>query len=538
MNTTHTIQKFALIFAMFGTWLYAQDSSGGELDVPESKIEESGEIKIFKDLHIPEGEVRAGALRVVGADLQVDGRVTGRITVLGGDVHLGPTAEIEGAIFAIGGAIIRDPKAKVTGEVVELNRGKMSISRKKSREIFGDETSLDTTDDELDFDLDYVNGDDDDDWEWENRRGRHRYSKTKHRHRYSYEYDADGFSMNPDFGTPDDPMFRYSRAEGAAIYVPFNPDTYTIPGFEVHSYLGYAFGAKSWYGRLGVGQYLFNGRLGIIVEGHREPKTNDLWRVKPMENFLGALLIHEDWYDYYQTEGYSGSIVFNGPVTTRLAVSYLDEKHTKMENTVEWSLFGGEKLFRPALAIADSHDVTVGANFALGNDVDVYHRQIRANFAVDYRQSTGDSDFDYARKDITANLYLPFHRDLGVRLFTRFGGVDGSLYGRQHQVALGGIGSVGGYDYKSLFTDNHNQYAAANVAFTLRSGNSIYTLLWNYGNTWDADKYTNYTAGLQEKGVNSVGLGFGGDDFRLQIYKPLANEAEGNWMAYIRFIEF
>ncbi len=404
MSTTHTIQKFALIFALFGTALYAQAEADGELGVPEIKIEESGEIKIFKDLYIPAGEVRSGSIRVIGGDLKVDGRVTGRITVLGGEVLLGPTAEIEGAIVAIGGAIIKDPKAKVTGEVIELNRGKMSISRRKSRDLFSDETNLDTTDEELDFNLDYV----DDDWEWEDRRGKHRYHKTKHRHRYSYDLDAGSFTVNPDFGTPDNTMFRYNRTEGVAIYVPFNPDTYTIPGFEIHSYIGYAFGAKSWYGRLGIGQYLFNGRLGIILEGHREPKTNDQWRVKPMENFLGALLIHEDWYDFYQAEGYGGTVVFNGPYTTRLAVRYLDEHHVTMENSVEWSLFGGEKLFRPALVVTDSQDVTVGVNIALGNDVDVYHRQIRANFAVDYSQSMGTSDFDYTRQDITANLYLPF----------------------------------------------------------------------------------------------------------------------------------
>ena len=141
-TSKHVINWSVVIALMIGVPLWAQEALS-QSDSSQIKVDPSGEIKIFSDLLIPEGEIRSGSLRLVGGDLTVAGKVTGRITVLGGSVKLLPTAEVEGSIFALGGKIDRDPEATVTGQVVEVNRGKVSLSRKQAKEIFGDDTSLD-----------------------------------------------------------------------------------------------------------------------------------------------------------------------------------------------------------------------------------------------------------------------------------------------------------------------------------------------------------------------------------------------------------
>ncbi len=107
-------------------WLTALPVTAQEPDdddqTVQSKVNPSGETKIFNDLYIPEGEVRSGAIRVIGGNLTVAGKVTGRITVLGGDVELLPTAQVEGTIVTIGGKIHRSDEALVTGDVLEVNR--------------------------------------------------------------------------------------------------------------------------------------------------------------------------------------------------------------------------------------------------------------------------------------------------------------------------------------------------------------------------------------------------------------------------------
>ncbi|MCK4579537.1 MAG: polymer-forming cytoskeletal protein, partial [Candidatus Marinimicrobia bacterium] len=131
-------KKFGTVTLVLMVGLPAFGQEDDTTSTQNARVEPSGEIKIFTDLTIPEGEIRSGNLRVIGGDLTVAGTVTGRITVIGGAVEILPTATIEGSIYALGGKINRDPGATVTGQVIEVNRGKVSMSRSQAEDIFGD----------------------------------------------------------------------------------------------------------------------------------------------------------------------------------------------------------------------------------------------------------------------------------------------------------------------------------------------------------------------------------------------------------------
>ncbi|MCH7851148.1 MAG: polymer-forming cytoskeletal protein [Candidatus Marinimicrobia bacterium] len=528
-----------IIFFMVTGRLWAWEPST-RWDTSQVNVDPTGEIKIFSDLLIPEGEVRSGSLRLVGGNLTVAGKVTGRITVLGGEVRLLPTAEVEGSIFALGGRIVRHPDAIVTGQVVEVNRGKVSLSRKQAKEIFGEETSLDWSRDQVDWD--------DDDWKDQDDWRHYRHHGHRRHGWQGWEFRGGYSRVHPDLGVPEDVVLRYNRSEGVALYVPFDPGTEGIPGLTVRGFLGYAFGPSRWYGRLAIGEYLFNKRLALVVEGHREPQNDDIWRVTPTENFLGALLIHEDWYDWYQTEGVSGSVIMNGPWLSKLRIQYLSETHNGLANTAKWSLFGGDKQFREAWSITEGKDVNLSVGLALGRPVGLFHRKLAISTDLGYTQSVEGSSFDYTRQDVAFETFLPLHYLIGIRVSGRAGSVlsdrvDG--FGPQHSTPLGGIGSVGGYRYKSFDPGNH--YGLLRVAITMLSGDrdNVYRLSWHYGNNWSSSNSMlsgDFINEIQDGGRHSAGIGIGDEDgdFLLEIYKPLTGVqgTSSDWTLYLRLLDF
>lgn len=510
-----------VLILLLVTWLPIAAQEQAEGDQPdETEVSPSGEIKIFDDLLIPEGEVRSGAIRVIGGNLTVAGQVTGRITVLGGDVELLPTAQVEGTIVALGGRVHRSDGAQVTGQVLEVNRGKFSLTREEAREIFG-------YDEDRDERLDRRDDEEEED-EWE--------AKEVERERPIWRPYARR-PVHPDFEIPDTKV-RYNRAEGLAIYIPFHPDTDDIPGFHVRGIGGYTVGAHKWYGRIGIGEYLWRGRIGLLVECHKEPRHDDGWRVTPKENSLSALFIHQDWYDWYEAEGYGGSFVLGLPPLVEFKVRYRDEFHRIMENVTEWSLFYNDRKFHDPYDITEGKDVNLRYLFTFGHPVGYFPRYIRGNLSYAYTETMPGSDFDYTREDLTLEAFVPLHRRLGIRLNARTGAISGNLYGLQHLVPLGGIGSVQGYGYKSIGPDNH--YAVINASFSLRKrkGKGLFSLHWHYGESWDSDDplfSLDHFKHLPEHGYHAVGISYGDDDARFEFFRSLE---DGKWVFYFRILDF
>lgn len=528
------------LFVLLLTWLPAQEMSLDQ-QPDQTKVDPSGEIKIFNDLFIAEDEVRSGAIRIIGGDLKVAGTVTDRITVLGGDVELLPTARVKGTIVALGGIISRSPEAQVTGEVLEVNRGKISLSREETDEIFGRkeprEERLERRDEEYD--------DEDEEYAWDSSGVNH--DQVPLWRSYARRH------VRPDFEVFEDVTLRYNRSEGLALYFPFHPDTDDIPGFHVYGYIGRAFGPGNWYYRLGIGEYFFKGRVGIVVEGHKEPRHDDGWRVNHIENSLGAFFLHKDWHDWYETEGYSGSVVLAQPGLVELRIRYRDEQHRIMPNATDWSISDKSGKFSEAYNIMEKQDANLSYQVMLGRSMSFFPRHIQGNLSYTYTQSYpgGEDDttlFDYTKEDVVLETFIPFHRRLGIRVKARTGTIEGDYgidYGLQHTVPLGGIGSVQGYDYKSLIADPDNpgipgnHYAVVNATFSLRRHKSLISLMWHYGHTWNSTDrlFTgDYFSDVQDGGSHAIGVGLGDEDVQVELFKPVGDD--NGWITYLRILTF
>ncbi len=80
-------------------------------------------IAIGQDVRVEADEEVSDTLIVIGGAATIDGRVRDGVLVVGGDVHLGPRADITGEIVLIGGHLIREEGARHFGRVNYVSFG-------------------------------------------------------------------------------------------------------------------------------------------------------------------------------------------------------------------------------------------------------------------------------------------------------------------------------------------------------------------------------------------------------------------------------
>jgi hypothetical protein len=97
--------------------LAAQISQGQTYRMTGSRI------AIGQDVRVEADEEVSDTLIVIGGAATIDGRVRDGVLVVGGDVHLGPRADITGEIVLIGGHLIREEGARHFGRVNYVSFG-------------------------------------------------------------------------------------------------------------------------------------------------------------------------------------------------------------------------------------------------------------------------------------------------------------------------------------------------------------------------------------------------------------------------------
>lgn len=112
------MKKIVTLLALVSAFIFAFSTiAGAQIDGEARNIVRFGE-----DIMIEEGEVVSGDLVVFGGDAVIAGTVEGNITVLGGDVELKSTTQIDGELTVLGGRIERERGARVQGGVTSGRR--------------------------------------------------------------------------------------------------------------------------------------------------------------------------------------------------------------------------------------------------------------------------------------------------------------------------------------------------------------------------------------------------------------------------------
>ena len=76
-------------------------------------------LRILRSYTLAEGETSSDPIVVIGGSARIDGRVADDVVVIGGGLHLGPKAVVEGNAVSVAGEVTLDPGASVQGSIDE-----------------------------------------------------------------------------------------------------------------------------------------------------------------------------------------------------------------------------------------------------------------------------------------------------------------------------------------------------------------------------------------------------------------------------------
>jgi len=387
--------------------------------------------------------------------------------------------------------------------------------------------------------------DDDDKWEkrnrardrrWEDYRpNRHNWSRSgsyafvgELTHRWPYQSNGIYNSI---------PASRFNRVEGLVLGFARAPLEWSSwDRGRIYGQAGYAFGLEDWRYNVGVetrlGSYSRNQNFDVKLGGeyHLNTETNDLWKSSWAENTSAAALFKHDFFDYYQTEGWTAYLVARVTPYAQLSAGFRADEYTSLENETNWSLFGGDDFrLNPAINEGDMRSFV----FALeGGKVKSFnHRPSGAAFRLEAEIGQGlGGDFDYSRYLGDLRTYARLTRHSGLNLRFRGGFTEGSVP-IQKTFTLGGIGSVRGYRQNEFLG---TRMMLANAELTLYEPDVLDWLMNDFAifGTFDAG-WTNSVAGQNEFSMDDVfssaGFGISFDDrtVRLEVSWPLRDLGTG-----------
>lgn len=101
-------------------WREAARARQDALDGREWRWRHHARVRIGSDLEIGADERVSDAVVVILGSVRVLGRVDGEVVAVGGDVHFGPTAVVQGDVTAVGGRVTMDEGARLFGHANEV----------------------------------------------------------------------------------------------------------------------------------------------------------------------------------------------------------------------------------------------------------------------------------------------------------------------------------------------------------------------------------------------------------------------------------
>ncbi|OGC02684.1 hypothetical protein A2V82_09435 [candidate division KSB1 bacterium RBG_16_48_16] len=404
------------------------------------------------DYKIDKNDLVSDDIVVVKGTIVIEGEVDGDVLVLFGDAELDSNATVDGDVIAIEGKIWTEKGAYISGDVVE--------------ESYGNSTATSRDEDE---------------------RIERRQERQKHR---KVDYGREDFEKN------HEPFwFDYNRVDGITL-------GYRLPSqrwwnrnrhnFAIIGKLGYSFSSKRTQYQIGLERWIFEEfPFSLGIEFHDLTETEDRWIINDDENLLAALLIKEDFRDYYGKEGYS--IFAKQQLNPYLSLKgeYRNDKFHNLEKKTNWSVFGKGKDFREN-PLAIPYFPAAGENNQgfLGSRLEL--QTLAGTMTLDNRNDREDptrgwyvkafyersgfelaSDLDFERFILDVRRYQPLGWDENLDLRLRAGTSSGILP-PMYWFDLGGLSTIRGSRFKELTGDH---FLLANAEYRLRTRDGDWFIL-------------------------------------------------------------
>ncbi len=155
------------------------------------------------------------------------------------------------------------------------------------------------------------------------------------------------------------PAVRYNRVEGLFLGTQVTCRPTRRIGLSFPLMAGYGFNNKTWRYSVGLQQGLLKAeQLTLGAAYFEETASNDGWRVRWTENSLAALLLKEDFMDYFGRKGWKvyANERFAGRHTARVVYATYEYQDMGQAEGLAGALFGGKKRFAPNPSIASGRE--------------------------------------------------------------------------------------------------------------------------------------------------------------------------------------
>ena len=291
-------------------------------------------------------------------------------------------------------------------------------------------------------------------------------------------------------------------------------------------------------------------QLFVSAEVYDLTATDDQWQISSSEAGLAAVGPRRSYRDYYRRRGGQISTALRVETHTEVLVGLRTERHESLATRSDFSLWNDEEPFRTNLAARDGrlNALVLGATFdsrgldreslettylrhqlesLFGSRLDEPKRP-RADWNVwriDWTSEISapdafDSDFDFRRHIVSGRVRAQVspHQEVGARVI---GGWSEGILPPQRAFAIGGIGSVHGYDFKESVGDT---LALINLEYAVgwRSGPQLIGFL-DAGRTTSRLKELR-VASADRPWLKGIGWGVGLGSFRIDFGYKLADD--------------
>ena len=269
-------------------------------------------------------------------------------------------------------------------------------------------------------------------------------------------------------------MFRYNRVEGIFLGLDAEKKYYWdgSKNWNAYGFGGWGVKSHTWRGELGLArQFSFSGDgenriFELGVEGYSLTDTKDGWIISTNENTAAALLIHEDFRDYFQRDGYALHASYyskSETVKEEVSLAYRIDSYESLQKNVDWAFFGGGQWFRenPAIDPGSMRSVLLTA----GLSTVVKEKRNSEGWSVfgtaEYAKKDFGGDFDFDRYVIDLRRFQPLGDYDCFNIRFRAGSSAGTLP-VQKDFELGGFGTMNAFPFKS---DTGNRMILMNAEY-------------------------------------------------------------------------
>ncbi|MBI3195523.1 MAG: BamA/TamA family outer membrane protein [Ignavibacteriae bacterium] len=252
-------------------------------------------------------------------------------------------------------------------------------------------------------------------------------------------------------------FIRYNRVEALFLGANF-PNRYSWDERAVSLFgsVGYGFASHRWRYSGGVSQQFGMGRtlIELGAEGHSLTDSKDQWIIDESENSLTSFFTRDDYRDYFGREGVSAWFGLFGKWKSsdmQFRAAYLNDQYQSLDWNTNWSVFGGEKLFRENPLAREGRMKSALVSF------EIHQEQQRTYFTTGWKAAlsaevagkTFGGDFEFNRYVFDFIRYQPLSKFENLNFRVRAGSATGDVP-PQKWFELGGISTLPAYSYKEF----------------------------------------------------------------------------------------